>query len=158
VYAGMEVGAGDWSYSLFAEGRGVAPDTAGLLVTIYWGSFTVGRLLFGAISGRFNTVAVLRAYMIATIDGAVLRWLNFIPEVGFFGLALLGFAQALMFPLLILGTAQRLGQRHAANAIGFQVSAAGIGIAILPALAGVLVARLGYEVITPFILVLAVLV
>ena len=158
VYAGMEVGAGDWSYTLFTDGRGIIPETAGLWVTVYSASFTVGRLLFGAISGRFSTTAVLRVCMAGSVLGALLWWLNITDLVGFIGLALLGFSQAPLFPLLILGTADRLGREHAANAIGFQVSAAGVGIAILPALLGMLVARLGYGVITPFILVLAVLV
>jgi len=158
VYAGMEVGAGDWSYTLFTDGRGILPETAGLWVTVYSGSFTVGRLLFGAISGRFSVTKILRLCMGGSVLGALLWWLNITDFVGFIGLALLGFSQAPLFPLLILGTAERLGKEHAANAIGFQVSAAGVGIAILPALLGVLVARLGYGVITPFILVLAVLV
>lgn len=158
VYAGMEVGAGDWSYTLFTDGRGIPPEPAGLWVTVYWGSFTVGRLLFGFISWRFQMVTLLRVCMAGMVAGAALWWLNLTDTTGFIGLALLGFAQAPVFPLLILGTAERLGRTHAANAIGFQVSAAGVGIATLPALAGVLVTRLGYEVITPYFLALAVLV
>jgi fucose permease len=158
VYAGMEVGAGDWSYTLFTDGRGILPEIAGLWVTVYSGSFTVGRLLFGAVSGRFSINATLRWGMAGSALGALLWWLNITDMVGFIGLALLGFSQAPLFPLLILGTAERLGPEHAANAIGFQVSAAGVGIAILPALLGMLVARMGYDVITPFILVLALLV
>src|SRR5690606_10297898 len=64
VYAGMEVGAGDWSFTLFTDGRGISQDVAGMWVTIYWGSFTVSRILFGAISGRFGLVTLLRLCML----------------------------------------------------------------------------------------------
>jgi fucose permease len=40
-----------------------------------------------------------------------------------------------------------VGQRHAGNTIGIQISAAGLGGALLPALAGVLAARISLETI-----------
>lgn len=157
IFCGMEVGAGDWSYTLFTDGRGIAPDAAGLWVAVYWGSFTVGRILFGLVSQRFSVTSVLRGSVIASLIGTALWWWNVTDTVGFIGLALLGFAQAPLFPLLILDTANRIGKRHAANAIGVQVAAAGVGIAILPAILGLLVKDVGYEIITPYILGLAVL-
>jgi len=45
-YAGVEVTAGNWSYSLFTEARGVAVAVAGFWASLYWGSFTLGTLLF----------------------------------------------------------------------------------------------------------------
>jgi MFS family permease len=36
LYTGVEVAAGEWSYSLFTEGRGIDPRSAGYLVTGYW--------------------------------------------------------------------------------------------------------------------------
>lgn len=145
VYAGMEIGAGQWAFTVSTESRGIAEDAAGLWVTIYWGSFTVGRILFGFISERLSLTPVLRACMLGCAAGALLWWLNPSNEIGFAGLALLGFAQAPLFPLLILATADRLGAAHAANAIGFQVSAAGVGVAILPGLAGTLAKVFGLE-------------
>jgi len=38
----MEGSAGQWPYTLFTEARSVAPATAGLWVSIYWASVTVG--------------------------------------------------------------------------------------------------------------------
>jgi fucose permease len=157
VFCGMEVGAGDWSYTLFTEGRGIAPDAAGLWVAVYWGSFTVGRILFGLVSHRFRVTSVLRFSVFVSLIGTALWWWNVTDTVGFIGLAILGFAQAPLFPLLILDTANRVGKRHAANAIGVQVAAAGVGIAILPAILGLLVKDVGYEIITPYVLGLAVL-
>ena len=75
--------------------------------------------------------------------------------VSFAGLALLGFALAPVFPLLISSTPARLGVADATNAIGFQVGAASFGIAILPGLAGALAERSTLEVIPPFLLTTA---
>jgi fucose permease len=77
--------------------------------------------------------------------------------VGFFGLILLGFAQAPLFPVLISNTPRRVGASSAADAIGFQIAGAGVGIAALPALAGVLANNINIEIVPVFIVVCAVL-
>jgi len=55
---------------------------------------------------------------------------------------------------MITMTPLRFGARQASTIIGFQVGAAALGIAGLPALAGVLAARVGLEAI-PTLLVVA---
>jgi fucose permease len=64
----------------------------------------------------------------------------------------LGLLLAPIFPLLIAETPSRVGPRHAAHAIGFQVAAATLGAGILPALAGRLARETSLEAIGPFLL------
>ncbi|HEX2908827.1 MAG TPA: hypothetical protein VHO69_18290, partial [Phototrophicaceae bacterium] len=90
------------------------------------------------------------------ILGTLLLWWSPVVEVGFAGLALLGFVQAPIFPLLISNTQDRLGAKLAPHAIGFQVGGASIGIAVLPSLAAVLVKQAGAAIIPPFLLVIAI--
>jgi fucose permease len=151
VYAGIENTAGQWPYTLFTEGRGVSPGTAGLWVSVYWGSLTVGRVVLGFVVDRLGVVSALRVCMLSVVLGSALVWWNATDVVGFLGLALVGFSLAPVFPSLTSDTPQRIGAAHAANAIGFQVAAAGIGIATLPGLAGVLAERVGLEIIGPFL-------
>jgi len=155
VFTGIEGGTGQWPYSLFTEARGVAPSIAGLWVSIYWGSLTVGRMIFGLIMDRLGVVRTLRACMIGVVLGSACVWCN-VGVVSFLGLALIGFCLAPLFPSLISVTPGRVGDAHAANAIGFQVASASLGIAIIPGLAGVLAARLGLEIVGPFLLVTSI--
>ena len=145
MYAGVEGAAGQWPYSLFTEVRSVAVSTAGLWVSIYWGSLTVGRMLFGVVVGRLGVVPLLRLSILGVVCGAGLVWWNVTELLGFLGLALMGLALAPIFPLLVSGTPKRVGAAHAANSIGFQVGAAGLGLGALPALAGVLAGSFGLE-------------
>ncbi len=62
-------------------------------------------------------------------------------------LLLLGWAIAPIFASLMSGTTERVGSKHAANTIGLQISAMGLGTAILPGLIGLLAARFGLEAI-----------
>lgn len=161
--AGLETTPGNWIYSLFTRERGIDDVTAGQWVSFYWGSFTVGRIFFGAIINRVNSQVMLAMCIGAGIIGAALLWWNGIPEAGFIGLLILGFAQAPLYPVLTSQTPQRVGREHAANAIGFQVAGAGAGLALLPALAGLLAGQttkgsgLGLEIIPPFIFFATVL-
>jgi fucose permease len=151
IYVGLEVTAGQWSYSLFTESRGVRPGVAGVWVGVYWGCLTLGRVIFGAAAGRFPAEWLLRSGMAGAPLAAGLVWWNAAGVTGFLGLALLGFSLAPIFPLMISLTPVRLGRAHAAHAIGFQVSAGYLGAAALPGLAGILARRLGLEVIGPFL-------
>jgi fucose permease len=149
---GLEVSAGQWSFSLLTESRHLAPEIAGLWVSVYWGSFTIGRLFFGAAVHWIRPVVLLRGCMAGALLGAA--WLGWRPlaGAGSLGLALFGFSIAPIFALMISDTQERLGPVHAPNAIGLQVAAAAIGGGALPGLAGVLAKNLGLEVIPPFLL------
>jgi fucose permease len=48
AYVGVEIGIGQWAYTLLTESRGVDATTAGLWVSLYWGAFTGGRILWGS--------------------------------------------------------------------------------------------------------------
>jgi fucose permease len=154
-YTGTEVTAGNWAYTLFTAGRGVPVAVAGFWAAFYWGSFTFGRFVFGIIADRVNVVHAVRTMILLAITGAALMWWNPIDWVSFGGLALLGFALAPVFPLLISSTPTRLGLADATNAIGFQVGAASFGIAILPGLAGAMAERMSIEIIPPFLMTTA---
>ncbi len=154
-YTGTEVGAGNWAFTLFTEGRAVSVAVAGFWVSFYWGSFTFGRFVFGIFADRINVVNAIRTMILLAIAGATLMWWNPIEWLSFAGLALLGFALAPVFPLLISSTPSRLGLADATNAIGFQVGAASFGIAILPGLAGALAERTSIEVVPPFLITTA---
>ncbi len=155
IYTGLEVAAGVWAYTLFTEGRGIDIGVAGTWVGIYWGSQTAGRLVFGVVAERLSAHIILRTSLIAVVVGTLLLWLNLLPVLSFLGLALMGFMLAPVFPLLMSQTPARLGEAYAAHAIGFQASAANLGSALVPGLAGVLARAAGIEVIGPFLLVLA---
>ncbi len=149
VYTGLEVSAGQWSYSLFTEARGVAPGVAGIWVAVYWAGLTAGRIVSGAIASRVPGDALLRLGTIGSVFAALLIWWDPGMSSGFLGLAVLGFALAPIFPTLIAQTPTRLGPSHATSAIGFQVAAAYLGTAAIPGLTGVLAGHWGLAVIGP---------
>jgi fucose permease len=152
VYTGVEVVAGQWTYSLFTEGRGVASETAGLWAAGYWGSLTAGRMAVGWLAKRVPAPTLLHVAMAVAPIAALALWLAPDGWGSGAGLLALGVALAPIYPLLVAETPGRLGEADTPNAIGFQVASAYLGAAALPWLGGVLAHRHGLPVIAPFLL------
>jgi fucose permease len=158
LYTGLESAAGQWTYTLFTEERLIAASTAGFWISVYWGTFTAGRILIGFVADRVRTERLLTAGMLGTVVGAALLWWNPVEGVGFAGLALMGFSLAPTYPGLIAVTPRRVGADHTANTIGFQVAAGSLGAAALPGLAGIVARNLGLATVPPYLLGAALLI
>ncbi len=156
AYVGLEIGVGQWAYTLMTQSRGMDPGIVGLWVSIYWGVFTGGRIFFGLIADRFPITQILRLCMLSIIIGAALFWWNPVNEIGLLGLIILGIAEAPVFPLLMTDTAQRVGMENTENGISLQMAAVGIGTALLPGLIGTIGKNFGLETMTLTFLILAV--
>jgi fucose permease len=152
VYTGLEITAGQWTYSLLTEARGVEMATAGGWISAYWGSLALGRLTVGALASRFTGMTLLRVSMGLAPVAAFLLWSDHGRLADLVSLLMLGVSFAPIFPLLISQTPRRLGAA-AGHAIGFQVAAAYLGTATLPGGAGVLARWNGLEVLGPFLVV-----
>jgi fucose permease len=86
--------------------------------------------------------------------GAGLLWWNPFEMANLLAVALVGLAVAPVFPALISGTSRRVEARFAANTIGMQMAATGLGGSLIPSLVGVLARRVSLEVIPVCLVVL----
>lgn len=148
AYVSMEIGIGQWAYTLFTESRGIAPEVAGPWVSVYWGVFTGGRIFFGFIANRFKPTQLLRWCLIGAIAGTLLLAWNPVPIIGSLGLIIAGFAEAPIFAMLMTTTPQRFGLEHAENGVSMQMVAVGLGSAIFPGLIGTIGKTFGLESMT----------
>lgn len=158
LYVGVEVGAAHWAYSLLVEERHVSAAAGAATVSLFWGVFTAGRFLCGALaSGRSLQRLMLVSLGLATLGALVFALARSGPGSAL-GLALLGFGLAPIFPLLVAATPSRVGVELAPAAIGLQVAGATVGGAVVPAALGLAASRLGLEVIPGALLAGVVLV
>ena len=153
VYGGVEIGTGQLANTLLTEARGIAPQTASLWVSLYWGSFTAMRLLVGVIALRVPDNRIMMGSMVIALTGSLVLALDAHPYTGLIGLMLTGAGLAAMFPILISQTPMRVGRQHAPNAIGFQIGIAGMGASLVPTAAGMLADSFGLEIISRLLLV-----
>ncbi|MEZ4831882.1 MAG: MFS transporter [Caldilineaceae bacterium] len=148
AYVSVEIGIGQWAYTLLTQSRGVSPEQAGTWVSVYWGVFTGGRIFFGFIANRFRPTSFLRWCLVMTIVGTLLLAWNPLPMVGLAGLVIVGFAEAPIFAMLMMTTPSRMGLEHAENGVSLQMVCVGLGSAILPGLIGTIGKTFGLEAMT----------
>jgi fucose permease len=157
IYAGVEASLGAWAFTLLTLGRGLEPAAAGVIVSVYWGGLTAGRLVAATIGDRLAPRVMLRGSIAAVAIGTFGLWLNAGTIVTQLSIALAGLACGPVFPTLVALTPQRVGTAHVANAVGLQLSAAAVSVSIVPALIGTIAAAAGIEMIATLLLGLSVL-
>jgi fucose permease len=157
IYTGIEMSLGHWAYTFFTEARGISTSLAGYMVSFYWGSFTAGRILAGFLAYRFLSHKIAKYAAVLGVFGSALIAVGLSQWLSLFGIILTGLAIAPIFPALISSTSYRVGKEYTTNTIGMQISAAGLGGALLPGLLGVLAENINLEIIPIFIMLLFVL-
>lgn len=155
VYGGIEVSTGQLASTLLIDSRGLDPATAGTWISLYWGIFTVGRVVIGVVGGRMRVHTVLIASMVVTLIGTLLLMLPGL-SLALPGLLLIGAGLAAVFPSVVGSLPRWFGVNHAPNAIGFTIGVASAGTAVLPGIGAFVAARFGFEVIGMFLVALAV--
>lgn len=151
IYTGIEVSFGSWTYSLLTLSRNVSTEVAGLWAGSYWATFTLGRILAGLLTRKLGMKTLLSGGLVSATLGAILLWWNPFPTASIIAVSIIGFALAPLFPGFMSGTSARVGDLHAANTIGMQISAAGFGAAVVPAIAGVLAQNISLEAIPVYL-------
>lgn len=159
-YVAVEMGTGMWAASLLIESRQFAPDITGLALTLFYGSIMSGRVLVGFVSDRLGNRRLIRLGFSVALLGVVLLLIPAWPYLSMFGLALLGLGCAPIYPAMMHETPRRFDPETSRKVIGWQVAAANLGGAILPAALGLQAAWIGLESIflTVFILIALLLV
>ena len=147
LYVGAEVSLGTWTYSLLTEARGIAPAVAGLFAGSYWATFTLGRVVAGVYAKRMGVNLLVTVGVAGALSGSLLLAWNPFPAANLLAVGLVGFSIAPIFPAMMSGTSQRVGARFAANTIGMQMAATGLGTVIITSLVGVLARQISLEVV-----------
>jgi fucose permease len=163
AYSGLEFGTGVWIASFLHDGRGWAMQSAGLMVSLYWGSMMVGRFLIGTISHRTTPLRIVRGATLGVVAGTgliavsslMVGWPQGAGWVTAGGLLVTGLSLAPIFPMLMHDTPRCVGPGHAANLIGIQSALANLGMTVLPALLGTIMRFGGTEWLGPMLAGLA---
>ncbi len=158
IYTGLEGAFGVWSYTVLTEGRGVPAPVAGVCLSAFWGGLTLGRLLAAFAGASIPVTRTLRACLLVIALASATFAANLWHPVTFAAIVVAGIACGPVFPSLMSTTEARLGAPQVARAVGFQVGAAALGSAILPAAIGWVAGRAGLESVGGMLFLLALLV
>jgi fucose permease len=149
VYVGIEVGAGQWTYTRFTADGSLSEFVAGLAVFLYWSALAAGRVALAVIGDRIRPARLLDLSVFGALAGTLGYWTLPAPVAALFALPFLGVALSVFVPVLLFLTPRRIGSAAAPRAIGYQVAAAMIGGATLPAVVGLLMQSIDVAVLGP---------
>lgn len=150
-YTGVEVGAGQWAFTLFTEHRDIPEAAAGFAVTAFWLALTGTRILLGLLGHRTSPVHAAAAGGVATLAAFALMWWSPADWVGLGALVVAGAALGPLFPLQMQMTPLRVGADTAAVMVGYQMVAAGTGAILIPGGIGLAAGAAGLGVIAPIL-------
>lgn len=140
VMCGIEASAGNWTATILAGKFDASQSTASLWGGIFWGAMAVGRIVLVPLSRDMNPARLIQIATWGLVAGSLLMTLDrlWLYQTG---LVIFGLAMAPLFPTLMSLTPLRFGTGVSVHTIGFQVSAATVGIISITTLGGIIADR-----------------
>jgi fucose permease len=133
VYVGIELGAGQWSFTRLTTDGALTDGLAGLAVFLYWSALAAGRIALALLGARVSAEGLIDLSVAGAIATALAFWALPPPIAGLVALPSIGLSLSVFVPLLLYLTPRRVGRAAAPHVIGYLVAGGMIGGAVLPA-------------------------
>ena len=143
VYVGIELGAGQWSFTRLTADSVLTDGVAGLAVFLYWSALAAGRIALALFGARIPAARLIDLSVAGAIASAVAFWILPPPIAALIALPSIGLSLSVFVPLLLYLIPRRVGRAAAAHVIGYLVAAGMIGGAVLPAGIGLVLQSTG---------------
>jgi len=136
VYVGIELGAGQWSFTRLTVDGALNEGVAGLAVFLYWSALAAGRIALALVGDRIQAAQLVDLSVAGAIASAIAFWILPPPIAALIALPSIGLSLSVFVPLLLYLIPRRVGRAAAPHVIGYLVAAGMIGGAVLPAAIG----------------------
>jgi fucose permease len=143
VYVGLELGAGQWSFTRSTADGALSDGLAGLAVFLYWSALAAGRIALANFGTRVSAERLIDLSVAGAFASALAFWLLPPPIAALVALPSIGLSLSVFVPLLLYLIPRRVGRAAAPHVIGYLVAAGMIGGAVLPAGIGLVLQSTG---------------
>ncbi len=150
-FSAVEQTTGLWASSYLVYVRNIKPELAASFAALFYLGITVGRGICGFIAMKYSDKQMIRAGCIVMAFGVIVLLLPLSDIMAFFGLALIGFGSAPVFPCIIHSTPYNFGIENSQSVTGVQMAMAYTGTLTMPALFGVIGRNISFNVYPVFI-------
>lgn len=149
-YVGIESTIGLWGSSFLIEVKGIAASSASFMVSTFYGSLTVGRILSGFITFLVSNRKLLLLSELCLLIGVGIIGVG-TGNMLYAGFIFVGLGSAAIFPTMLHETPRRFGARISGRLMSLQVAFSAFGTIGLPPLIGVFTQRFGMWLFTLFL-------
>jgi fucose permease len=143
IYVGIELGAGQWSFTRLTADSALSDGVAGLAVFLYWSALAAGRVALAVFGDRLPAARLVDLSVAGAIASAVAFWILPPAIAALLALPSIGLSLSVFVPLLLYLIPRRVGRAAAPHVIGYLVAAGMIGGAVLPAGIGLVLQSTG---------------
>lgn len=151
-YVGIEATVGLWGSSYLIEVKTLSAATASFMISIFFASLTVGRIVSGFITFWLSNQKLLLFSEISLLIG-ILTTAFGTGSVLYGGFILIGFGCAAIFPTMLHETPRRFGEGNSGTIMGLQVAFGYVGVTVLPPLLGVMLQGFSMNLFPIFLVV-----
>ena len=139
AYCVVETTAGLWASSYLVINRGISPETAAEYAALFYLGITFGRFLSGFVADKVGDKNMVRIGITICILGIVAVWLPLKTNtVALYGLLVIGFGGAPIFPAIIHSTPRVFGAENSQAMVGLQLASAYAGCTFMPPVFGLI--------------------
>ena len=146
IYIAVEMGVGVWLASYLIEGRGLDKLNVGLIISLFYVSITIGRLIAGIFANSMPIQKLMNMGLSLMFIGS---WMLIIQQNSLLvpSIILLGIGCAPIFPSMVHSTPKLFGKINSQEITGYQIGGSYLsGVLILPIM-GLLGSKVSIEVI-----------
>lgn len=138
-YVHIESLGGAWIASYYYVTRGVTYSMAALFTSVYFLSFTIGRLSSGFLSTKIHPLHLIRGGELMMLIGGILMILPISsPSVLFGAVAIFGLGCAPIYPNLMYLNSEHFEKNKISKIMSLQMGVSYMGFGILTPLAGLI--------------------
>ena len=157
-YCALEQTAGLWASSYLVQVRDVGADTAARFASLIYLGITGGRFLCGFAADKLGDKRLIRIGIAMALSGAGLIAVPLPSNLpALFGLILLGFGCAPIYPAIIHSTPFNFGKENSQAIIGIQMACAYVGSTFMPPLFGLVASHGAIDLYPLYLLFFALL-
>lgn len=156
VYVSLEGTVFLWGSTYLITIKNLTPSTASFILSIFFTSLTVGRILSGFVTFWLSNQKMLYASFGILLLG-ILSLAFGSTVLLYLGLGLIGLGCAAIFPTMMHETPRRFGEGKSSSVIGLQVASGYIGITTLPPLFGVIFQNVSMQLFPVFLVILTLI-
>ena len=151
-YCATESTAGLWGSSYLVNYKGFSADDAARGISLFYGGITLGRLLTGFLTMKFNNRILIRSGQIICIIGAIFLLAPLPTYFSLIGLILVGLGCAPIYPCMLHETPTRFGTSASQSIMGIQMAFAYIGSTFMPPILGFIASKTSIAIFPYFLL------
>jgi len=152
-YCALEVSASLWASTYLVENRGIEPEVASGLASLFYIGITLGRAVNGFLAMKLSDRTLIRMGMGIITLGVLMMFLPFgISALA--GFLIIGIGCAPVYPCIVHMTPDLFGRERSQSMMSFQLAFAYLGFCIVPPLFGLIAEHITISLLPPFLAIL----